>query len=236
MLVQPSNFACSALRERRSSTQLWVINHTHITAPLWKLCIDLSGSAPVPDATVGLLCSTRLTMIRVLALILTHTHLSHYSCPHRDPGNRHTKTNNSVSSWPLMDILTTVPLRGRWELSADENQIIQLHSQIWLISEAVAFLRAERNKKSRQLRDKSVQSTETLPSSDSVFDLRSFSRQTISGRLNSTWEISQGYKLAQILSLTLWRCHIWKGRLLVPGFFFFLSCGFPCLFSAHVHY
>lgn len=53
-----------------------------------------------------------------------------------------------------MAIMDTVPQRRRWELSAYENQIIKLHSQTWFISEAAAFLQAERNKKTGQQRDK----------------------------------------------------------------------------------
>lgn len=88
----------------------------------------------------------------------THTHTNlrqpDNSCPHRDPGNRHRHASISVSFWPLNAIMATVPQRGRWELSAYENQIVKLHSQTWLISEAVAFLQAKRNKESGQQRDK----------------------------------------------------------------------------------
>lgn len=75
-----------------------------------------------------------------------------------------------------MAIMASVPQRRRWELSAFENQIIKLHSQTWLISEAVAFLQAERHK-GADSRETKWAVHETLPCSDSVCELWSFSRQ-----------------------------------------------------------
>lgn len=190
----------STPNERWSFIQLWVINRTHsILLPCWKLCSDLSGCAPVADATVGLLWSIKLNSRTVLAICSieshTHTHIPEAlwqpdnSCPHRDPGKRHRKANSSVSFWTLMDIMVTVPQRWRWELSAYENRIIKLHSQIWLISGAVAFLQAERNKKNGKQRNS------VLPSLCVWVMVILQAKRLLLGICTVYWEISQGYKL-----------------------------------------
>lgn len=107
-----------------------------------------------------------------------------------------------------MAIMATVPLRGRWEPSAYENQIIKLHSQIWLISEAVTFLLTEKKINGRQQRE--VCSPLKLCHRLTQFLSYGHSpgRKTISGCLYSTREISQGYKLSpasQFLSAALSR-------------------------------
>lgn len=160
-----------------------------------------------------------------------------HSCLHGDPGNRHRKANSSVSFWPLMAIMAYVLQRGRWDLSVYENQIIKLHSQTWLISEAVAFLQTERNKRGQQ-RDEVCNPLKLCPPLTQYLSYcHSPGSKTISGCLYSTWEISQGYKLAQLPSFTLPQCHTYKGVTL--GFFlrfqlFSLSCLFLPTFPTNL--
>lgn len=79
--------------------QLWVIN----TAPIRS--IDLSDSARVPRATVGLPGSSGPHCDDSIDCNIIEKHTT--AIYGENPGNRHPNPNNSVSPWQLMALLAT---------------------------------------------------------------------------------------------------------------------------------